>query len=239
MSKLILSGMIFLCLFNIAAHAESQNNSAGGFKHKTEAGIGIGAVLGGLIAGPPGILLGIAGGAWLGDNNEKKDREISELNTSIVNKQTELAILENKSARMQDEYASELQRVSVQNRTNSLKDLSEGVSLAIYFRTESSDLDMESEPRIQKLAEFVKQFPEIKLLIEGYADKRGTSIFNRQLGTKRAQAVRAALLKSGLDSKRILIHSYGESRASATESDQEGAFFDRRVNITLTLDTQI
>ncbi len=239
MSKLILSVFIVLCLFNIVAYADTQAAQGGPFKHKAEAGIGIGAILGGLIAGPPGAILGMAGGAWLGGNDEKKDQEISQLNTNLIDKQTELTIMENSVNDMQTQYRDELQKVSVQNRRSSLKDLSEGVSLAIYFRTESDAIDDEAMPRIQKLAEFVKQFPEIKLLIEGFADKRGTTIFNRQLGTKRAQAVRSALLKSGLDSKRILIHSYGESRAAATESDHEGTFFDRRVNITLTLDTQI
>ncbi|NNE38551.1 MAG: OmpA family protein [Gammaproteobacteria bacterium] len=239
MSKLILSGVMLLCLFNIVAHADTQKINDGTFKHKAETGLGIGAILGGLIAGPPGAILGMAGGAWLGGNNEKKDEKISHLNTDLVDKQTELTIMENRVSMMQEEVGREMQKVAARNRISSLKDLSKGVSLSIYFRTESSDIDMDSEPRIRKLAEFVKQFPEIKLLIEGYADKRGASIFNRQLGTKRAQAVRAALVKSGLDSKRILIHSYGESEANASESDLEGIFFDRRVNITLTLDTQI
>ncbi len=239
MSKLILSGIMILCLFNIVAHADTQNTNDGNFKHKAETGLGIGAILGGLIAGPPGAILGMAGGAWLGENNEKKYEQISQLNTDLIDRQTQLVIMENRVSRMQEEIGTEMQKVVARNRTSSLKDLSHGVSLSIYFRTESTDIDNDSEPRIRKLAEFVKQFPEIKLLIEGFADKRGATIFNRQLGTKRAQSVRAALLKSGLDSKRILIHSYGESQANASETDLEGTFFDRRVNITLTLDTQI
>jgi outer membrane protein OmpA-like peptidoglycan-associated protein len=239
MSKIILSAIMILCLFNIVAHAEPQATNKGTIKHKAEAGIGIGAILGGLIAGPPGAILGMAGGAWLGGNNEKKDEEISQLNSNLINKQTKLTIAENRVTEMQEQFGNEIQRVAARNRTSSLKDLSEGVSLAIYFRTESADLDDEAEPRVRKLAEFVKQFPEIKLLVEGFADRRGTSIFNRQLGTKRSQAVRAALLASGLESNRILIHSYGESEARAVETDFDGQSFDRRVNITLTLDTQL
>jgi outer membrane protein OmpA-like peptidoglycan-associated protein len=140
---------------------------------------------------------------------------------------------------MKSQYSNDLQKVAARNRVSSLEELSRSVSLAVYFRTESAEIDTDSRPRIEKLAEFLKQFPEIKLLVEGFADKRGASDFNRDLGQKRALAVESELIRAGIDKQRILLHSYGESRAQSAETDLDGVMFDRRVNITLTLDTQI
>lgn len=239
MSKLIISGFIALCLFNIVAHAETAAAASKSYKYKAETGIGIGAVIGGLIAGPPGAILGMAGGAWLGGNDQMKDETISSLNADVVKKQTDLAIMENRFSELQQQFGSELQKVAARNHTSSLEKLSHGVSLAIYFRTDSAEIDADTRPRLDKLADFLNQFPEVRLLVEGYADKRGPVDFNRELGLKRAQAVKAALIQSGIDNKRVLTHSYGESQAKALETDIDGIMFDRRVNITLTLDTQI
>jgi outer membrane protein OmpA-like peptidoglycan-associated protein len=239
MSKLIISIFIALCLFNIVAHADPESVESESFRHKPELGIGLGAVIGGLIAGPPGAILGMAGGLWMGGNDQKKDDEISGLNADIINKQTDLAIMENRFSELQQQYGNELQKVAARNHASSLEDLSRGISIAIHFRTESAEIDTDSRPRIEKLAGFLKQFTEVRLLVEGYADKRGVAEYNRELGLKRALAVETALIQSGIDSKRILTHSYGETRAKAVESDIDGTMFDRRVNITLTLDNQI
>jgi outer membrane protein OmpA-like peptidoglycan-associated protein len=239
MSKLIITGFIALCLFNIVAHADPVSHESETFKHKEELGIGIGAIIGGLIAGPPGAIIGMASGIWMGGNDKLKDEKISSLNTDLIEQETHLAISENRFSELQNQYGNELQKVAARNHTTSLEALSNGVSLAVYFRTESADIDSETQPRIQKLAEFLTQFPEIKLLIEGYADRRGTTHFNRQLGLMRTRAVETALLKSGIEENRILTHSYGESQAKAVETDIDGILFDRRVNITLTLDTQL
>ncbi|MGK0296635.1 MAG: outer membrane protein OmpA-like peptidoglycan-associated protein [Gammaproteobacteria bacterium] len=239
MSKLIITGFIALCLFNIVAHADPVSHESEAFKHKEKLGIGIGAIIGGLIAGPPGAIIGMASGIWMGGNDKMKDEKISSLNIDLIEKQTNLAISENRLSDLQTQYGNELQKVSARNHTSSLEALSNGVSLAVYFRTESADIDAETQPRIQKLAEFLTQFPEIKLLIEGYADRRGTTHFNRQLGLMRTRAVETALIQAGIEENRILTHSYGESQAKAVETDIDGILFDRKVNITLTLDTQL
>jgi outer membrane protein OmpA-like peptidoglycan-associated protein len=237
MSKLIITGFIALCMLNIVTHADPVTPDSDTFKYKGEVGIGIGGVLGGLIAGPPGVILGMASGAWFGDRDQKKDERITGLNDELIRKQTDNTILEKRFADLQLHFGNELQKVSTQNRISSLKELSDGVSLAVYFRTGSSNIDVGIHPRIEKLADFLKQYPDVRLLVEGHADKRGNVDFNRVLGQKRARAVEAALLKAGIDQKRIMTHSYGETRAKSTETDMEGNYFDRKVNITLTLDT--
>jgi outer membrane protein OmpA-like peptidoglycan-associated protein len=202
-------------------------------------GMVIGGVVGGLLGGPPGSIFGIASGAWLGDNEAKEDRKIAGLQNSLVKKQADLSIMEQQFADLQRQFGNEIQRVSAQNRQSALDDLANGVSLAVYFRTGSANLDEASTVRVRHLAGFLQQFPEVRLLVEGYADKRGAAEFNKHLSQTRAGVVESVLLNAGINPDRILTHSYGESGAIAEETDKEGVVFDRRVDIILTLDTRI
>lgn len=239
MNKYIITGFVSLCLFNIVAHADPAAQAPGKFQHKEETGMAVGAVLGGLIAGPPGVLLGIAGGAWLGDREEQADEKIEVLETDLTRGKTELAIMEQRFKDLQAQFGNEVRKVSARGRLESLEELSDGVSLSVYFRTGSTEIDEDTRPRIHKLAEFLDRFPEVRLLVEGHADRRGSEDLNRGLAQQRARAVEAALMDAGIDQGRVITHAYGESRARAAETDLDGNALDRRVNITLTLHTGI
>ena len=239
MNKIIVTGFVSLCLFNIVAHADPAASAPGKSRYKEETGMAVGGLLGGLIAGPPGILLGIAGGAWLGDREEQSDEKIAVLENDVSRKQTELAIMERRFEDLRTQFGQEIQKVSAGNRQSALEELSEGVSLAVYFRTASAGIDEEMRPRVQKLAGFLNRFPEVKLLVEGHADRRGDETYNRELARQRARAVEAALLEAGIDQGRVITHSYGETRAKAGEADAEGGAFDRRVNVTLSLNRDL
>jgi outer membrane protein OmpA-like peptidoglycan-associated protein len=239
MSKLLISGLAAIYLFNIVAHAAPLSAETKSFKHKEEIGMGIGGILGGLIAGPPGVLIGIASGAWLGDREEQADARITGLQVDLIRNQNELAIMEKQFGDLQVQFGNEIQRVSARGQLSSLEDLSKGVSLSVYFRTGSAEINQDTLPRIGQLAAFLQQYPQIRLMVDAHTDKRGAAAINRELGQKRAYAVVSTLVKSGINSNRILTHSYGEAKATADETDLEGTGFDRRVDITLTLDNQI
>jgi len=235
----IFSGLVLLCLVTIVAQADTATAQDGPGKYKEPAGLGIGALVGGLIAGPPGVIIGAAGGAWYGNKEARKDRRLAGLRDDVAEKNTELAIMEQRLTDLREQFGSELQKVSRKNRISALDDLSQGVSLAIYFRTGSAEIAADSKPRIEKLAGFLQQFAEINLQLDGHADRRGSVQINKALSQKRAEAVAAALIAAGIDGRRIHTHSYGETRARAAETDIDGTAFDRRVNITLSLDTPI
>lgn len=60
--------------------------------------------------------------------------------------------------------------------------------------------------------DWLKSNSEVRLLLEGFADERGTPTHNRALGERRAAAVRDALVANGIEASRISIRSYGEDR---------------------------
>jgi peptidoglycan-associated lipoprotein len=58
--------------------------------------------------------------------------------------------------------------------------------------------------------DWLKSNAAVRLLLEGFADERGTTTHNRALGERRAAAVRDALVANGIEASRISIRSYGE-----------------------------
>ena len=236
MIKYFLVGLTLLCLFNVAAHAGPLTEKAK--THKEEMGLGLGAVIGGLIAGPPGAIIGAAGGAWYGDRQKKKDDKLTALEKRLHEKQTELAGLQGEFSDLQASRDMEVKKVNLDKQVSALDKLSRGITVTVFFRTNSFSLEPENAARINHLAQYLQDFPEIQLELEAYADRRGTKEYNRNLSQQRADAVRQALINGGLPANRIHSHAFGESGASAAAGDVEGYVFDRRVRIQLSLDTQ-
>lgn len=228
-----------LCIFNIAVYAGPTNTGNDKPGHKEETGLGIGALIGGLIAGPPGAIIGAAGGAWYGNREKHADNKITRLQRDLRNKQAELVALEQEFNQLQGIFGEQLQKVNFEPGHNALEALSQGVSLSVYFRTDSSDIDPENIPRISKLGNFIRTYPEIQVHLAAHADRRGTDTYNRKLSEKRAMRIRDYLLQSGLDRDRIHPYAYGEKEAMSAIGDTEGYVFDRRVDIQLSLETQI
>ncbi len=237
MIKYIFIGLSILCLFNITAHANPVSKQP--TQHKDGIGFGLGALIGGLIAGPPGAIIGAAGGTWIGNKDANKDKKISSLEARLQQKQTELAYLQNEFSNRQSQYGKELQKVKLDKQFSALEEISHGVSLTVYFRTNQADIALEIIPRIERLANFLQEFPEIQLHLDAHADRRGQDYYNKRLSRRRAKSVETELVRAGLNNKRIHTHAYGESQALAAEGDQEGYVFDRRVIIHLTLDTEV
>jgi peptidoglycan-associated lipoprotein len=89
----------------------------------------------------------------------------------------------------------------------------------VYFSTDSSDLSAESQQTLVKQVQWLKQYPEQGIMIEGHADERGTREYNIALGAKRAQTVRAFLVRQGINPARIRTASYGKERPVAVCND--------------------
>ena len=89
---------------------------------------------------------------------------------------------------------------------------------------------------MDKLARFLTQFPDRKVLIEGYTDSVGAEAYNLSLSERRAQAVRTALAQRGIDSARIAAHGYGKAHPVADNHSADGRAMNRRVEIVITDD---
>lgn len=106
----------------------------------------------------------------------------------------------------------------------------------VLFAFDKAELSPQAGPRMDKLAGFLAQFPERKVLIEGYTDSVGAQAYNLSLSERRAQAVRDTLVQRGIDSARIGAHGYGKAHPVADNHSADGRAMNRRVEIVITDD---
>lgn len=99
------------------------------------------------------------------------------------------------------------------------RDFSVNVGDLVYFSSDSTDLTPESQATLQKQSQWLNQYPQFSITIEGHADERGTREYNIALGARRATAVRNFLAQNGVTASRIRTISYGKERPVAVCND--------------------
>ena len=73
-----------------------------------------------------------------------------------------------------------------------------------------------------------------KLLIEGHCDQRGSTEYNLSLGERRANAVKAMLVKLGIKENRLSTTSFGKEKLLATGDSEAEMAQNRRANFVPT-----
>jgi peptidoglycan-associated lipoprotein len=102
----------------------------------------------------------------------------------------------------------------------------------VYFGFDKQEISPEAQQTLCRQAEWLKRNCAIKVFISGHCDARGTTSYNYALGARRANAVKQALLKLGIESSRISVISYGKDKPVVDGCDEE-AFAKNRVAITV------
>lgn len=82
----------------------------------------------------------------------------------------------------------------------------------VFFRFDSSMLTEKSKLVLDSIIEWLESDSNIKIVIEGHCDERGTREYNLALGQRRADAVKKYLVSRGISSARIKTISYGKER---------------------------
>ena len=80
----------------------------------------------------------------------------------------------------------------------------------IFFDFDSYELSAKSREVLQAKAAALKANPNMKMVVEGYCDERGTEEYNLALGERRARAAYEFLVLLGVSPTRLSIVSYGE-----------------------------
>lgn len=99
------------------------------------------------------------------------------------------------------------------------RDFSVNVGDLVYFSSDSSDLTPEAQATLQKQSQWLRQYPQYTITIEGHADERGTREYNIALGARRAASVRNFLAQNGVGANRVRTISYGKERPVAVCND--------------------
>ena len=103
----------------------------------------------------------------------------------------------------------------------------------VLFAFNKAELTPQAAPRLDKLAAFLKQFPQRKLLVEGYTDAVGTDAYNMELSERRAETIREALVARGVDTTRVVTKGYGKAYPVADNASVNGRAVNRRVEVVI------
>lgn len=104
----------------------------------------------------------------------------------------------------------------------------------VYFETGLAVIKPESFDMLREVARVVVEHPELLLVsIEGHADERGGEDFNEDLSRRRAAAVQAFLVQSGVAASRLQHKGWGESKPVVEGSDEEAWSQNRRVEFLI------
>lgn len=99
----------------------------------------------------------------------------------------------------------------------------------VYFAFDSSELDSSARSAIEAAVEcYRNQNPNVRLLLTGACDPRGTEEYNIALGERRAQSVRSYMKSLGMNPNQLSITSVGEEMATGT--DEASWALDRNVS---------
>ena len=97
----------------------------------------------------------------------------------------------------------------------------------VYFDFDKYDIKAEYRDMLQQKAELMKQFPSIRVRIEGNCDERGTQEYNLALGERRARAAYEYMIRLGVPAEQLDIISYGKERP-AVEGTGEAVWAQNR-----------
>jgi peptidoglycan-associated lipoprotein len=102
-----------------------------------------------------------------------------------------------------------------------------------FFDYDTYDIRSDAQAVLAKDASFLVSHPDIKVVIGGYCDERGSNEYNLALGQKRADAAKNALVQAGVAANRIRVVSYGKEKPFCSESTEECWQQNRRAGFTI------
>ncbi len=103
----------------------------------------------------------------------------------------------------------------------------------IHFDFDKYDIKAEDRPQLQRISEFLRAYPAVKVEIQGHCDERGTNEYNLALGNRRAAATMEYLMALGSVEKQFTLISYGKERPLCTESNEACWSKNRRAHFEL------
>lgn len=103
----------------------------------------------------------------------------------------------------------------------------------VLFDLNEADLRSDGEDTVRQLAEFMREYEDRRVRVEGYTDSTGAASYNQQLSERRAESVRDALTGMGISQDRVETRGYGEEYPKASNDSREGRQQNRRVEIVI------
>ncbi len=185
--------------------------------NKTAVGAGVGALAGGV----------------LGNRLDKKHRTVGTAIGAVAGAAAGGGLgymMDRQEAEMRDQLASERAQhaVEVERVRDDLLKLT--LANEVSFDINSATVKPTFKPSLAKVAEVLKGYDN-RMTVVGYTDSTGSESYNQQLSERRAEAVRAELIRDGVPGERLSAAGRGESEPRADNGTADGRAQNRRVEI--------
>lgn len=103
------------------------------------------------------------------------------------------------------------------------------MALNIEFDTDKAVIKTAYYKEVEKIANFMKAYPQVKGTIEGHTDNVGSAGYNLRLSQMRAESIMNMLVgKYGIDEARLMAKGYGLTKPIADNRTKEGRQKNRR-----------
>jgi len=103
----------------------------------------------------------------------------------------------------------------------------------VFYAFDKFDLSAEARETLNANGRILKGKADVRIIIEGHCDERGTSQYNMALGEKRAKTARDYLADLGVTPSRMEIVSYGKERPFAMGHDESAWAQNRRAHFVI------
>ena len=103
----------------------------------------------------------------------------------------------------------------------------------IFFDYDAYDVRADAQTTLSHDASYLASHPNIKVVIGGYCDERGSDEYNLALGQNRADAAKTALVTAGVAAGRIRVISYGKEKPFCSESTEACWQQNRRAGFSI------
>ena len=101
-----------------------------------------------------------------------------------------------------------------------------------FFDYDKADIRADAQTALQHDADFLKRYPQARIVVEGHCDERGSTEYNLTLGERRASAVKQYLVNLGIPAASINTTSFGKEKPFCTESTEACWQQNRRGHLT-------
>lgn len=211
----------------VTAVALGSNSAKAEASKEENIGFASGAIAGAAVGGPIGFIVGAVTGVLVGEQVEQANK--------LEGVEAELANAVKTEKQLKKELAMIQETIEYQQTSAVEADwLTEGLTMNVMFTTDSSALSDADIATIRKLSTVLKEFPDLKIKLDGYSDPRGSKKHNFILSQNRVDAVKNTFEKFGITAERLLTTAHGEIEGQDSTDNLDAYAMARKVSVNFT-----
>lgn len=104
----------------------------------------------------------------------------------------------------------------------------------VYFDLDKDEIRADQQSTLDAKVPILNANADVRLMIAGHTDDRGSDEYNLALGQRRAASVRRYLVARGVAESRMEVESFGEQRPAAQGENEDAWAKNRRAEFSLT-----